>query len=109
MALGRVLFDRSSSPQKQDLNHDQRQPNMNLMQQTLRRYLCITLMLCAIPAVLPLRAQKPAATPGPAATPAPAATSAPATTPARAGASSSADPGWPREATQNGAKLIYYQ
>src|SRR5262249_6361577 len=80
---------------------------MNLVQQTLRRSLCVTLMLCAMPSVLPLRAQKPAATPTPAG--ATSRAQQPAAAPAPAGASSAADPGWPREVTQNGAKLIYYQ
>src|SRR5262245_23140025 len=79
---------------------------MNLVQQTLRRSLCVTLMLCALPSVLPLRAQKPVATPTPAGA---SKAQQPAATPAPGGASSSADPGWPREVTQNGAKLIYYQ
>jgi hypothetical protein len=64
---------------------------MNPMPHSFRSYLCLVLVFCLFPAALLLRAQKPAGTQTPAA------------------GSTSADPGWPREIQQDGAKLVYYQ
>ena len=63
---------------------------MNSMPRTFRRCLCLVMMFC-VPATLSPQAQKPAS----------------AQTPVAGDAA--ADPGWPREVNQGGAKLVYYQ
>ena len=73
------------------LNHDRVKPNMNSMLHASRRHLCLVLVSCLFPVTLPLRAQKPAGAQTPVA------------------GNTAADPGWPREVSQGGAKLVYYQ
>ena len=65
---------------------------MNSMSRPLRRCLCLILVSCLILATLLLQAQKPAETPAPSSV-----------------GSTDPDPGWPREVSQGGAKLVYYQ
>ncbi len=67
-----------------------------------RSCLCLVLVFCIFLAPM-LEAQKPATVPKPGEPPKPAG----AQTPPAGDASS--DPGWPREVTQGGAKLVYYQ
>ena len=63
---------------------------MNSMLHSFRRPLSLVMMFC-VPATLSPQAQKPAS----------------AQTPVAGDAA--ADPGWPREVNQGGAKLVYYQ
>jgi hypothetical protein len=56
-----------------------------------RHYLCLVLLFCLTPAAVSLPVQQSAETQAPAASNAPA------------------DPGWPREVQQDGARLVYYQ
>src|SRR4030095_14430862 len=71
---------------------------MNSIPRSFRRCLFLALVSCLLSATLPLRAQKTAGTQTPA-----AGTQSPVT------GDASSDPGWPREVTQGGAKLVYYQ
>jgi hypothetical protein len=66
---------------------------MNSILRIFRLCACLALLLCVALMTSWLLAQKPADTPAPPA----------------AGSASADDPGWPREVTQGGAKLIYYQ